>query len=163
MLNKTEENEQKTSPLPHLDELRVGIVVSDSKAEISKALCDSAVAVLHNEGYPDNDITVVHVPNTFQLVFAASRLAKCRAFDAVIILGCIVRGTTPHFEYECQHVTQGAAILNAEGKVPVIFGVLTVDNEEQAHLRIAGESSECDKGAEAAEAAIRMAEIARKF
>lgn len=163
MLNKTEEKEQKTSPLPHLDELRVGIVVSDSKAEISKVLCDSAVAVLRNEGYPDNDITVVHVPNTFQLVFAASRLAKCRAFDAVIILGCIVRGTTPHFEYECQHVTQGAAILNAEGKVPVIFGVLTVDTEEQAYLRIAGENSECDKGAEAAEAAIRMAEIARKF
>ena len=156
MLNKTEENEQKTSPLPHLDELRVGIVVSDSKAEISKVLCDSAVAVLRNEGYPDNDITVVHVPDTFQL-------AKCRAFDAVIILGCIVRGTTPHFEYECQHVTQGAAILNAEGKVPVIFGVLTVDTEEQAYLRIAGENSECDKGAEAAEAAIRMAEIARKF
>ena len=103
------------------------------------------------------------MPNTFQLVFAASRLAKCRAFDAVIILGCIVRGTTPHFEYECQHVTQGAAILNAEGKVPVIFGVLTVDTEEQAYLRIAGENSECDKGAEAAEAAIRMAEIARKF
>ena len=81
----------------------------------------------------------------------------------MIILGCIVRGTTPHFEYECQHVTQGAAILNAEGKVPVIFGVLTVDTEEQAYLRIAGENSECDKGAEAAEAAIRMAEIARKF
>ena len=163
MLNKTEENEQQTSPLPHLDELRVGIVVADSKAEMSRALCDSAVAVLRNEGYPDNDITVVHVPNTFQLVFAASRLAKCRAFDAEISLGCIARGTTPHFGCECQHVTQGAAILNAEGKVPVIFGVLTVDTEEQAYLRIAGENSECDKGAEAAEAAIRMAEIARKF
>lgn len=163
MFNQSEETEQKTIPLPHLDELRVGIVVSDSKANISAALCKSAVAVLQREGYPDNDITVVHVPNTFQLVFAASRLAKCRAFDAVIILGCIVRGSTPHFEYECQHVTQGAAILNAEGKVPVIFGVLTVDSEDQAMMRIAGIESECDKGAEAAEAAIRMAEIARKY
>ena len=162
-MNEINSNEQKTVPLPHLDELRVGIVVADSKAEITQRLCCSAVSLLKDEGYPDNDITVVHVPNTFQLVFAASRLAKCRAFDAVIILGCIVRGTTPHFEYECQHVTQGAAILNAEGKVPVIFGVLTVDTEEQAYLRIAGENSECDKGAEAAEAAIRMAEIARKF
>ena len=103
MLNKTEENEQKTSPLPHLDELRVGIVVSDSKAEISKVLCDSAVAVLRNEGYPDNDITVVHVPNTFQLVFAASRLAKCRAFDAVIILGCIVRHSTLRIRVPARH------------------------------------------------------------
>lgn len=163
MFSKTEENEQKSSPLPHLDELRVGIVVSDSKAEISKALCQSAVAVLQREGYPDNDITVMHVPDTFQTVFAASRMAKCRAFDAVIILGCIVRGTTPHFEYECQHVTQGAAILNAEGKVPVVFGVLTVDSEEQALERVGGDGAVCDKGAEAAEAAIRMAEFARKY
>jgi len=163
MLNPTEQNEQNTNPLPHLDELRVGIVVSDSKKNISKALCDSAVAVLQREGYPDNDITVVHVPNTYQLVFAASRLAKCRAFDAVIILGCIVRSGAPHFEYECQHVTQGTAILNAEGKVPVVFGVLTVDSEEQALMRISGLQSECDKGAEAAETAIRMAEIARKY
>ena len=65
MFSKTEENEQKTIPLPHLDELRVGIVVSDSKTEISKALCDSAVSVLKKEGYPDNDITEVHVTNTF--------------------------------------------------------------------------------------------------
>lgn len=163
MLNKTEENEQKTSPLPHLDELRVGIVVSDSKAEISKVLCDSAVAVLRNEGYPDNDITVVHVPDTFQLVFAASRLAKSRAFDAVIIFGCVVRGETPHFDYECQHVSHGTAILNAEGKIPVIFGVLTVDSQDQALERVGGEGAIADKGAEAAIAAIRMAEIARKL
>ena len=163
MLNKTEENEQKTSPLPHLDELRVGIVVSDSKAEISKALCDSAVAVLHNEGYPDNDITVVHVPDTFQLVFAASRLAKSRAFDAVIIFGCVVRGETPHFDYECQHASHGTAILNAEGKIPVIFGVLTVDSQDQALERVGGAGAIADKGAEAAIAAIRMAEIARKL
>ncbi len=162
-MNGINENEQKTVPLPHLDELRVGIVVADSKAEITKKLCDNAVSFLINEGYPDNDITVVHVPDTFQLVFAASRLAKSRAFDAVIILGCVVRGETPHFDYECRHVSEGSAILNAEGKIPVIFGVLTVDNEEQALERIGGEGSICNKGEEAAIAAIRMAEIARKL
>ena len=162
-MNEINSNEQKTVPLPHLDELRVGIVVADSKAEITQRLCCSAVSLLKDEGYPDNDITVVHVPDTFQLVFAASRLAKSRAFDAVIIFGCVVRGETPHFDYECQHASHGTAILNAEGKIPVIFGVLTVDSQDQALERVGGEGAIADKGAEAAIAAIRMAEIARKF
>lgn len=163
MTEQPNENEQNTPPLPHLDELRVGICVADSKAAISKTLCNSVVSLLQAEGYPDNDITIVHVPSTFDLIFAASRLARSHAFDAVVILGCIVRGDTPHFDYECRHVTEGAAILNAEGKIPVIFGVLTVDNEQQALQRIAGPDSICDKGVEAARSAINMAYIARKF
>lgn len=162
-MDEINQNEQATVPLPHLDELRVGIVVADSKIDITEKLCASTVNVLKNEGYPDNDITVVHVPDTFQLLFAASRLAKSRAYDVVVLLGCVIRGETPHFEYECQHISVGSAMLNVEGKIPVVFGVLTTDNEEQAWQRVGGPGAKSDKGAEAAIAAIRMAYLARKF
>lgn len=98
---------------------------------------------------------MLEVPGAIELTFAASQLIESSLFDAVIAIGCVVRGDTPHFDYVCQSVTQGITALNADCDIPVIFGVLTVESEKQALDRIAG-GKVGDKGAEAAEAAIRM-------
>ena len=91
------------------------------------------------------------------LVYAAARLVKYAPVDAVIVIGCVIRGDTPHFDYVCQQVAEGTAHLNAQGEVPVIFGVLTVDNLQQALDRAGGSLG--NKGAEAAVAAIEMVDF----
>ena len=88
------------------------------------------------------------------LTYAASQLIETGLFDAVIVFGCVIKGDTPHFDYVCQSVTQGIAMLNSDCDIPVIFGVLTVNDEKQALDRCGGICG--DKGAEAAETAIRM-------
>ena len=100
------------------------------------------------------------MPGTVELTFGASALIEESLFDAVIVFGCVVRGDTPHFDYVCQSVTQGVTSLNADCDIPVIFGVLTVNNEQQALDRAGG----ClgNKGAEAAVAAIKMANLHHK-
>ena len=102
-----------------------------------------------------------HVPGTVELTYAASKMVHSGRYDAVIVFGCVIRGGTPHFDYVCDSVTQGVAMLNAEGKVPVIFGVLTTDDEQQAIDRAGGVLG--NKGTEAAEAAIKMCDFSCKF
>jgi 6,7-dimethyl-8-ribityllumazine synthase len=93
------------------------------------------------------------------LTFAASQLIEASLYDAVVVFGCVIRGGTPHFDYVCQSVTQGITSLNADCDIPVIFGVLTVDNEQDAIDRAGGALG--NKGTEAAEAAIKMVNFAR--
>lgn len=145
--------------LPSTKDMRFAIVTARWNSHITYALRDAAVATLSKAGVADDDIATFHVPGAVELTFAASQLIETSQFDAVIVLGCVIRGGTPHFDYVCQSVTQGVTMLNADCDVPVIFGVLTVDNEADAIDRAGGRLG--NKGAEAAEAAIMMADFAR--
>ena len=147
--------------LPHLDDFKVAIVAAKWNNNVTDALLNGAVERLIQAGYTMDDITIQRVPGTIELTFAAAQMAKTGDFDAVIMIGCVIRGGTPHFDYVCDSATQGCTMLNAMGDVPVIFCVLTTDDEQQALDRAGG--ALCNKGTEAAEAAIEMAAIARKY
>lgn len=151
--------EKNTTVLPKVEDATIGIAVAEWNSRVTEALLQGALDTLRKEGFKDEDIIVRHVPGTVELTFAASKLGEIT--DAVIVIGCVIRGDTPHFDYVCQSVTQGTAILNAEGFTPVIFGVLTTENEQQALDRAGG----ClgNKGAEAAEAAIKMIDFSRSL
>ena len=157
-LNKNEES-SALHTLPHVDGLTVGIVCAEWNENITGALLKGAMDCFKKEGY--EDITVAHVPGTIELTFGAAQMVRSGRFDAVIIIGCVIRGGTPHFDYVCDHATQGCAYLNATQNVPVIFCVLTCDDLQQALDRAGGALG--NKGTEAAEAAIKMAHFARTF
>ena len=144
------------------------IVVADWNNEITHALLQGAIDSLIENGVKQNNIDVVHVPGTFELTYAAKVLSKeylCEIqnrkitkYSAVIVLGCVIQGDTPHFEYVCQGVTYGVAKLNAANKnCPVIFGVLTTNTLQQALDRAGGIHG--NKGIEAAITAIKMANL----
>lgn len=150
-----------TSTLPRLKDARVAIVRAQWNDHITGPLSRSAHDTLIANGFKESDVTMLEVPGAIELTFAASQLIESSLFDAVIAIGCVVRGNTPHFDYVCQSVTQGITALNADCDIPVIFGVLTVESDQQALDRIAG-GKVGDKGAEAAEAAIRMIAFRRQ-
>ena len=143
------------APLPDASGMRFAIAVSEWNADVTGALLEGALRTLKRHGAREENIAVRTVPGSFELTFAAARLR--READAVIALGCVVRGDTPHFDYVCQGVTQGIARLNAEGSVPVVFGLLTTDTAEQAEARAGGSLG--NKGEECAEAAIKMVDF----
>ena len=149
-----------SGPLPSTKDMRFAIVAAEWNGHITGALTDGAVTLLKANGVADADIDVYHVPGAVELTFAASQLIEASQYDAVIVFGCVIRGGTPHFDYVCQSVTQGVTALNADCDTPVIFGVLTVDCEQDALDRAGG----ClgNKGTEAAEAAIKMVDFARR-
>lgn len=130
------------------------IVTAEWNPAVTHALRDGAVDTLRRAGVAPHNIRLHSVPGTVELINAAGVLVRRRP-DAVIIIGCVIRGDTPHFDYVCQQAATGAAILNARGETPLIFGVLTVDNLRQALDRAGGSLG--NKGSEAAVAAIEMA------
>ena len=134
--------------------MRVAIVQAEWNEHITGALTRGALEVFKQEGFPREDVQVFKVPGAVELTFAASQLIEASLFDAIIVFGCVIRGGTPHFDYVCQSVTQGVTSLNADCDIPVIFGVLTVDTEQDAIDRAGGSLG--NKGTEAAEAAIKM-------
>lgn len=140
--------------LPRVEGMRVAIVQAEWNEHITGALTRGALDVFKREGFSDDDVQVFKVPGAVELTFGASQLIESSLFDAVIVFGCVIRGGTPHFDYVCQSVTQGVTALNADCDIPVIFGVLTVDNEQDALDRAGGKLG--NKGSEAAEAAIKM-------
>lgn len=146
--------------LPHIQGLKVAIVVARWNSQVTEPLLNGAINRIIEEGYSRDDITVQRVPGTVELTYAAAQMARSGDYDAVIMIGCVIRGGTPHFDYVCDNATQGCAILNATQEVPIIFCVLTTDDEQQALDRAGG--ALCNKGTEAAEAAIEMAAIARQ-
>ena len=123
--------------VPDATGMRVGIVVSEWNDKITGALLEGACQTLMKHGVREEDIKVKTVPGSFELVYGASRLVNSGLVDAVIAIGCVIRGDTPHFEYICQGTTQGLADLNREGRVPVIYGLLTCNTLEQAQERCA--------------------------
>jgi 6,7-dimethyl-8-ribityllumazine synthase len=135
--------------------MRVAIVEAEWNAHINEALTAGALDVFKREGFNIKEqVDVFHVPGAVELTFAASQLIETSLYDAIIVFGCVIRGGTPHFDYVCQSVTQGITALNADCDTPVIFGVLTVDCEQDALDRAGGKLG--NKGSEAAEAAIKM-------
>ena len=141
------------------DDCRIAIAVAQWNGHITSRLLQGAIDNLHKAGLSDADIDVFHVPGAVELTFAASQLIESSRYDAVIVFGCVIRGDTPHFDYVCQSVTQGVTALNADCDTPVIFGLLTVENEQQALDRAGGPAGH--KGREAADTAIAMVQFSR--
>jgi len=130
----------------------VGVVVSRFNGEISNRLLESALEALSAAGVAEDRITVMPVPGAFELPIGAMALAKTRRYSCVVALGCVVRGETAHFDYVAGEAASGLQLAGLETGVPVAFGVLTVDTSEQAEARV-------DKGADAARAALEMADL----
>lgn len=147
--------------IPRVKDLRVGIVAARWNNKVTDALLEGALSTLEDMGYPRGNHDVLRVPGTIELVHAAALLLEEDSVDAIIMIGCVIRGDTPHFDYVCQCVTQGCAMLNARGLIPVIFSVLTTENEQQALDRAGGVLG--NKGSEGALAAIEMAALNRSF
>jgi 6,7-dimethyl-8-ribityllumazine synthase len=137
--------------------LRVAVVAARFNHLISRRLVDGCCAELERRGAAAGDIHVAWVPGAFEIPLAARVLASSGRYDAVVALGAVIRGGTPHFDYVCRGVTDGLRELMRDSRVPVAFGVLTCDDAEQALARAGG--SEGDKGAEAARAAVEMARL----
>ena len=146
--------------LPKVEDMRVAIVAAEWNSNITNALTEGALGVFKAEGFSKDQVDVFHVPGAIELTFAASQLIEASLYDAIIVFGCVIRGGTPHFDYVCQSVTQGITSLNADCDIQVIFAVLTVDCEQDALDRAGGKLG--NKGAEAAEAAIKMHDFATK-
>jgi 6,7-dimethyl-8-ribityllumazine synthase len=140
---------------------RFGIVVTEWNNHITDVLLKGAVDTLIKYGVDESGITIERVPGSFELIYAGSQLAKRGYLDAVIVIGCVIKGDTPHFDYICQGTTQGIAHINATGDTPIIYGVLTVNNEEQALERAGGKIG--NKGEEFALSAIKMADFSWKL
>lgn len=139
--------------------LRVAIVVARFNAFITDRLCDGAVDTLVRSGAQRDDITVVRVPGCFELPQAVARVLTAGDYDAVIALGCLMRGDTLHFELIAGECIKGLSALSQQGEAPVAFGVLTTDTLEQAVHRAGAKHG--NKGAEAALAAIEQVGVLR--
>jgi 6,7-dimethyl-8-ribityllumazine synthase len=140
--------------------LKIAIAVSRFNETVTKALLDGALAQLKKLAVGENDITLAWVPGAFELPGVAARFAESGKFDAVIVLGAVIRGATPHFDHVSNAVNSGIAHLARQGKVPVIFGVLTTDTVEQAMDRAGLKCG--NKGADSAVAAVEMASLYAK-
>lgn len=147
--------------VPDAGKMRFGIVVSDWNHQITHSLLSGAVETLKRHGASESNIIIRHVPGSFELTLGAQFLAEYDDLDAIICLGCVIQGETPHFTYICQSVTQGITQLNIEYNIPFIFGVLTTMNLEQAVERSGGKNG--NKGDEAAVTAIKMAALQREM
>ena len=145
------------SAIPDATNMRVGIVVSEWNNQITDRLLESAVNTLTANGVSPTSITVRRVPGSFELVYGASLMAKSGYVDAIIAIGCVVRGDTPHFDYICQGVTAGIARLNTSSEIPIIYGLLTTEDLQQAKDRSGGKLG--NKGDECAIDAIKMAKF----
>lgn len=145
--------------MPDASALKVGIVVAEWNYEITSKLLEGAVNTLTTNGVLPSNIIVRWVPGSFELVFGARVLADGFDLDAVIVLGCVIRGDTPHFEYVCSGVTQGITQLNLTEEIPFIFGLLTNDTMQQSIDRAGGIHG--NKGDEAAITSIKMAVLNR--
>jgi len=143
--------------VPDASDLRFGIVVAEWNEEITSALLEGAMTTLQHYGTKKENIHVKVVPGTFELPFGGRILAENYNPDAVLCLGCVIQGETRHFDFICQGVTQGIMDLNLDYDIPFIYGVLTVNDLQQALDRAGGKHG--NKGDEAAITAIKMAAL----
>jgi 6,7-dimethyl-8-ribityllumazine synthase len=147
-------SDYKPDSVPDGTSLKIGIVVSEWNQEITSALLEGALNTLMKHGVTRENIQVTIVPGSFEIPYGARRVAEKFSPDAVICLGCVIRGETPHFDYICQGVTAGITQLNLEYDIPFIYGVLTTENLQQAMDRAGGRHG--NKGDEAAVTALKM-------
>ncbi|RXJ03856.1 6,7-dimethyl-8-ribityllumazine synthase [Anaerobacillus alkaliphilus] len=141
--------------------LKVGIVVGRFNEFITSKLLGGAQDALKRHGVNEADIDVAWVPGAFEIPLIAKKMASSKKYDAVITLGTVIRGSTPHFDYVCSEVAKGVASISLQHEVPVIFGVLTTDTIEQAIERAGTKAG--NKGWEAAAGAIEMANLTKSF
>lgn len=148
-------SEYNPESVPNASELSIGIVVAEWNMDINTKLLQGAVDTLKKHGVSDNNIIVNYVPGSFELTYGARIMAENYDVDAIIVIGTVIQGETPHFTYICQSVSYGVTELNLSYDLPFIFGLLTVNNKEQALDRAGGKFG--NKGVEAAVTAIKMA------
>lgn len=141
--------------------LKVGIVVARFNEFITSKLLSGAEDALKRHGVNEEDVTVVWVPGAFEISLAAKKLAEAGGFDAIITLGTIIRGATPHFDFVSNEVAKGVAATGMQSGIPVIFGVLTTDSIEQAIERAGTKAG--NKGWEAAVGAIEMGNLFKQL
>lgn len=139
--------------------LKIGIVVARFNEFITGKLLSGAKDALGRHGVADEDIDVAWVPGSFEIPLAAQKMAVSKKYDAVICLGTVIRGATPHFEYIAAEVSKGVAKVGLDSNIPVLFGVITADTLEQAIERAGTKSG--NKGFDAATGAIEMANLMR--
>jgi len=142
-------------------DMKFGIVVAEWNTEITEALYNGAFNTLIKHGASKENILKKYVPGTFELTLGAQLIAENTDVDAIIVLGCVIQGETRHFDFICSGVTQGITNLNMAYNLPVIFGVLTTDNQQQALDRAGGKHG--NKGDEAAITAIKMISLQQKL
>ncbi|MFD0619367.1 MULTISPECIES: 6,7-dimethyl-8-ribityllumazine synthase [Paenibacillus] len=141
--------------------LKYGIVVGRFNEFITTKLLSGALDALKRHGAEDNEVDVAWVPGAFELPLIAQKMAESGKYDAVITLGTVIRGSTPHFDFVCSEVAKGVSAINLKTGVPTIFGVITTDSIEQAIERAGTKAG--NKGWEAAVTAIEMANLTKQF
>lgn len=141
--------------------LKIGIIVGRFNEFIGGKLLSGAIDGLVRHGVEEDNIEISWVPGAFEIPLVAKKMAKSQKYDAVICLGAVIRGATPHFDYVSSEVTKGVASVSLETEVPVIFGVLTTDSIEQAIERAGTKAG--NKGYDAAVTAIEMANLLKEF
>jgi 6,7-dimethyl-8-ribityllumazine synthase len=156
--NKNLSNYDKNT-IPNAIDFRFGIVVSEWNEHITNGLYIGAENALLDCGALPQNIIRQNVPGSFELIYAAKQMMKSRDYDVIIVIGSVIKGETMHFDFVCQGVTNGIALLNAEGDIPIIFCVLTDNTEQQSIDRSGGIYG--NKGTESAIAAIKMADLKR--
>ena len=142
-------------------EIRIGIVVARFNEFITSKLLGGAMDGLLRHNVAEDDIHVAWVPGAFEIPLVASKMAKSGKYDAVICLGAVIRGATSHYEYVCNEVSKGVASISLENDIPVMFGVLTTDNIEQAIERAGSKAG--NKGYDCALGAIEMVNLLREI
>jgi 6,7-dimethyl-8-ribityllumazine synthase len=141
--------------------LKFGVVIARFNEFITGKLLEGAKDALLRHGVGQNDIDVAWVPGSFEIPLAAKKLAETKKYDAVICLGAVVRGATPHFEYVAAEVSKGVARINLDGGLPVAYGVITADTLEQAIERAGTKAG--NRGFDAAMTAIEMANLLKNI
>ncbi|MCC5911018.1 MAG: 6,7-dimethyl-8-ribityllumazine synthase [Clostridiaceae bacterium] len=141
--------------------LKIGIVIGRFNEFIGSKLLDGAIDAIRRHGGDEENISITWVPGAFEIPLAAKKIAKSQNYDAVICLGAVIRGNTPHFDYVASEVTKGVAQVGLELEIPVVFGVLTTDSIEQAIERAGTKAG--NKGFEAAVTAIEMANLLKEL
>lgn len=154
-------SDYKPLHITNADEFSIGIVFSEWNDFVTYNLRDAALEILHKEGVKPENIKLFPVPGAFELNYASMQLCKERKYDAVISIGCVIRGETPHFDYVCSAVAQGIKDCNILTDTPTIFCVLTDDTKEQSIARSGGNLG--NKGVEAAVTALRMIDFRKNL
>ena len=139
--------------------MRIGIVAARFNEFITSKLVAGAQDALRRHNVSEEDVDVAWVPGAFEIPLIASEMAKCGKYDAVICVGAVIRGSTSHYDYVCNEVSKGIASVSLQSKIPVMFGVLTTDNIEQAIERAGSKAG--NKGYECAVGAIEMVNLMR--
>ncbi|MES2614666.1 MAG: 6,7-dimethyl-8-ribityllumazine synthase [Bdellovibrionota bacterium] len=150
-------NEQNSKPSP----FPIAVVVSRFNEEITQLLLSGALARLQEFQFSEELVTVVWVPGAVEIPLTTQHLAQSKKFQAIVCLGAVVRGETTHYDYVCQQVSQGCQKVGLENNIPVIFGVLTTENEEQAFARVGGTHGH--KGCDAVDTACEMVSLLKSL